>query len=104
MTKFRDQMLPGVPVVHIAMPQDQLERLTLPPDVVGRTIDLDPTETLELALRLHPNAKRLVIVVGAAERDRIWERRCARPWRNSERIEVEYLSGLAHGRRAAPPR
>ena len=40
--KFRDRMLPGVPVVHVAVPIDQLEGVSLPADVVGKTIDLDP--------------------------------------------------------------
>jgi hypothetical protein len=71
----RDRMLPGVPVVHIALPRDQLQRMAPPPDVVGKTLDLDPSATLDLALRLHPDAGRLVIVLGAAERDRLWEQR-----------------------------
>lgn len=73
--QFRDRMLPGIPVVHIAVAKDILERISLPADVVGKTVDLDPKDTLELALRLQPSAKRMVIVLGAAERDRIWEQR-----------------------------
>ena len=94
-TKFRERIAPGVPVVHVAMPRDQLERMSLPPDVIGKSIDLDPKETLELAFRLHPDAKRLVVVVGAAERDRIWEQRVrAAVARLETPIAVEYLSGL----------
>jgi signal transduction histidine kinase len=93
----RDRMLPGVPVVHIALPRDQLQRMALPPDVVGRTVDLDPSATLDLALRLHPDAQRLVIVLGAAERDRAWERRIRDAVTRLRRpLEVEYLSGLAN--------
>lgn len=94
-TKFRDRMLPGVPVVHVAVATDQLGA-SLPADVIGTTVDLDPTSTLELALRLQPDAKRLVIVLGAAERDRIWERRLREAVRRLEqRVEVEYLLGLS---------
>jgi len=94
-TRFRDRMLPGVPVVHVAVPLDQWQRMSLPTDVVGRTIDLDPTETLELALHLHPGAKHLVLVLGAAERDRGWEQRLRRAVdRVEEHVEVEYLRGL----------
>ncbi len=91
----RDRMLPGVPIVHIAVPREQLARMKLPADVVGRAIDLDPAATLELAVRLHPDAKRLVIVLGAAERDRTWGRRVrAAVERLGVRLDVEYLSGL----------
>jgi signal transduction histidine kinase len=94
-TEFRDRMFPGVPIVHIAVPRDTLERMRLPTDIIGRPIDLDQTATLQLALRLHPGATRLVFVLGGAERDRIWERRVrAAVERLGPRIEVEYWSGL----------
>jgi len=94
-TQFRDRMLPGVPIVHVAMAKDQMERMSLPADIVGRTVDLDPTATLELALRLQRDAKRLVIVLGAAERDRTWEQRMREAVdRLKTHPEVEYLVGL----------
>ena len=94
--RSRDRILPGVPVVHIALPRDQLQRIALPADVIGRTVDFDPSATLDLALRLHPDAQRLVIVLGAAERDRIWGDRVRAAVPKLQRpIEVEYLSGLA---------
>ena len=92
---FRDNALPGVPIVHLALPTDQVERMALPSDVIGRTIDLDPFQTLQLAFRLHPDARRLVFVLGAAERDRIWEQRVrGAVGRLDMHPEVEYLSGL----------
>ena len=93
--RYRDRMLPGVPVVHIAVAKDSLDQASLPADVVGKTIDLDPTQTLELALRLQPGARRLVLVLGAAERDRIWERRLRKAVGQLEApVEAEYLVGL----------
>ncbi len=93
--KFRDRILPGVPIVHVAVPADQLEGASLPADVVGKTIDLDPTETLRFALRLQPRARRIVIVLGAASRDRMWEQRVRMAIaRLDGPPEVEYLAGL----------
>jgi signal transduction histidine kinase len=93
--EHRDRILPGVPVVHLSMPPDLLPAQGLPPDVVGATIDLDPTATLQLALRLQPKARRLVIVAGATERDREWERRIrGAVGRLGAPLEVEYLMGL----------
>jgi signal transduction histidine kinase len=93
--KFRDRMFPGVPVVHVAIGTDQLEGLSLPADFVGKPIDLDPTETLRFALRLQPRAERIVIVTGAAPRDRIWEERARKAVARLEgHPEVEYLAGL----------
>jgi len=96
--KFRDRMFPGVPVVHVAIGVDQLEGLSLPADFVGKSIDLDPTETLRLALRLQPRAERIVIVTGAAPRDRIWQQRVREAVAQLEgHPEVEYLAGLPTG-------
>jgi len=88
---LRDLKFPGVPVVHIAMPRDLWEQMGVVPGVVGKTIDLDPTATLQLALRLHPKAKRLVLIFGAAERDRVWERRARDALgRMGDGLDVEY--------------
>ncbi len=93
--KFRDRMLPGVPVVHIGIGIDQLEGLSLPADFVGKSLDLDPKETLRLALRLQPHAERIVIVTGAAPRDRVYEQRTHKAMAQPEgHPEVEYLAGL----------
>src|SRR4029453_6921610 len=94
-TEFRDHMLEGVPVVHIGVPPAQLEGMALPSDIVGKSVDVDPTATLELALRLQPDAKRLVVVLGAAERDRLWQLRLrSAVGRLNDRLEAEYLSGV----------
>jgi ABC-type uncharacterized transport system substrate-binding protein len=94
-TKFRDRIFPGVPVVHIAVSADRLAGTTLPPKVAGVFEDLDPTPTLQLALRLHPDAKRLVVIRGADQWDGMWDKRlrtAAERLRNN--LEVEYLSRL----------
>jgi len=95
-TNFRDRMLAGLPVVHLLVDKDSLEQITLP-GYVGKPIDLDPTPTLHLALRLHPDAKRLVIVLGgnSAPRDRLWERLTRLAVSRLEAgLDVEFLTGL----------
>src|SRR5207248_4861137 len=93
--QFRDHMLPGTPVVHVAMPQDQVERASLAADVVGKLVDLDPTATLELALHLQPDANHLVLVLGTTERDRVWEQRLRKALPRLEgHLDVDYLIGL----------
>lgn len=95
MLDHRDRILPGAPVVHLGVPRDQQPNRGLPPEFVGATVDHDPMATFELALRLQPAAKRLVIVTGAADLDRIWVRRIRDAvGRLADRLEVEYLAGL----------
>ena len=95
-TEFRGRMLTGVPVVHALVDREFLDRIAQA-DYVGKTLDLDPTPTLQLALRLHPDAKRLLIVLGGntTTRDRLWERLVRLAVSRLEgRLDVEYLIGL----------
>ena len=62
--EFRDRMFPGVPIVYLSVAVDRVDRTALPSDVVGVLEDYDPTPTLQLALRLHPDARRLVFIRG----------------------------------------
>ena len=52
-------------------------------------------QTLELALRLQPDGRQVVVVTGAAAFDKRWEavaREQLRPY--ADRLQVTYLSGL----------
>jgi signal transduction histidine kinase len=91
---LREQMQLAIPVVHVAMPVDVLGSSPLPPDVIGRPVDLDAVPTLKLAMHLHPAVKRVVVVLGATERDRGWERRIrASAARLADGPAMEYWMG-----------
>jgi signal transduction histidine kinase/ABC-type uncharacterized transport system substrate-binding protein len=93
---FRERMFPGVPVVHIAIARDALERMTLAPDIIGKTTILEAAPTLELALRLHPEAKRMAVVLGTSDRDRAWEKRIRAAMPAFEKsVQVEYVANLS---------
>ena len=89
-------MLPGVPVVYMGVAADRTAYIaTLPSDVVGVLEDLDPAPTLQLARRLHPDAKSLVLIIGAGELDRGWDPRIRRAVERLDGgLQIEYLSGL----------
>jgi C4-dicarboxylate-specific signal transduction histidine kinase len=96
-TQFRGRIFTDVAVVHIAVARDRLERIALPAGVVGNTENHDPTPTLELALRLHPGTKQLVLIRGASDRDRQWETRFNTAVARlglDDGFEVQYLTGL----------
>ena len=94
--KFRERIFPGVPIVHVAVARDRLERLAPPLDVAGHSEDLDPTPTLQLALKLHPNTTRLVFIRGASDLDRLWDGRLRAAVQGvGTGLDVEYLSGLS---------
>ena len=68
--RYRTEIFPEVPVVHAAVARAFLERHQLPADVIGTPADYDIVGTLRLALRLHPDARRVVVVTG----DSTWDR------------------------------
>jgi PAS domain S-box-containing protein len=93
--KYRETAFPGVPIVFCAVDGRELETRRLPPDVVGVPIHMDPAGTLDVAMNLHPDARRVFVVVGASRFDAYWEavaRQAFRPY--EDKLEFTYLSGL----------
>jgi signal transduction histidine kinase len=92
----RQSLFPRVPVVHAGVDRSVFAAMgPLPPDVVGAPADFDFSPTLDLALRWHPRARRLVIVTGASERDRGFEARLRKEVVPLEkRAAAEFLLGL----------
>jgi signal transduction histidine kinase len=94
--RHRDQVLPNVPVVYTVIAQEALREFNdLPADFVGSASNTPDDESLSVALRLHPTARRIYVVTGASPQDRRWERQMRRAVeRLKPPAEVEYLSGL----------
>ena len=92
---YRETAFPGVPVVFCAVDDDELKARRLPPDVVGVPIQMDLTGTLDIALKLHPNTRRVFVVAGASKFDADWAAEARREWRPYEdKVEFTYLTGL----------
>ncbi len=94
--RHRAELFPQVPVIHAAVRRSYLQsRPPLPADVVGVPIEYDFSGSIELALRWHPRARRLLVVTGASAWDRAWEAelRSAVP-RFQDRVTAEFLAGL----------
>src|SRR6266850_3034018 len=94
--EYRHEIFPGVPIVFLAVDQQEVQKQTLPADVIGVPVKLDLAATLEVALRLHPKTRRVFVITGSAAFDTYWEgvaRRTFRP--NEGKMAFEYLSGLS---------
>jgi len=93
--EFRREVFPGVPIVFLGLDQQEVQKRSLPSDVVGVPIKMDLLGTLELALRLQPLTRRVFVVTGSSPFDVSWEnvaRQAFRPYEG--RLELVYLSGL----------
>ena len=95
--KFRDVVGPGVPVVFSDVTRSTYEALHLPPDVTGVINNSYPAKTLELAERLQPGARRLVVIGGSDSVDRRW-REIARKAieAHNPKLETAYWSDLTY--------
>lgn len=92
----RAELFPRIPVVHAAVARSFLQsRPPLSADVVGVPIQYDFPGTIALALRWHPQARRLVVVTGTSARDRAWEAELRGELSQfQDRATVEFLVGL----------
>jgi PAS domain S-box-containing protein len=70
--EYRDMIAPGVPVVFSDVTRATYEALRLPPDITAVINEYDPEKTLELAERLQPGARRLVVISGSDSVDGRW--------------------------------
>src|SRR6201987_1727548 len=96
MREVHRSAFPGVPIVFC------LPNLTLPgapaleSGFTGVENDMTPAETVEVALRLQPGTKHVVVVSGVSDYDKQQQVEIGRQLRPfSDRVEITYLTGLA---------
>ena len=70
--EYRDKLFPGVPIVFIAITDRELREQSKWPDVTGVTVPVGLRETIDLALRLHPDTQTLAIVTGPSFSSNYW--------------------------------
>ena len=95
LSEYRASLFPDAAIVFAAVSERSLAKRPLPPNTTGIVSRFDPVMTLELALRLQPDARHLFVVTGAAPFDRSWEavaRDKFAPY--EDRLDVTYLAGL----------
>ncbi|MDS4027312.1 MAG: HAMP domain-containing sensor histidine kinase [Candidatus Contendobacter sp.] len=94
--RHRAELFPRIPMVHGAVARSFLSSLPpLPADVVGVPIEYDFPGTIDLALRWHPRARRLVVVTGTSAQDHAWEAKLRGEISQfQDRVTVEFLVGL----------
>lgn len=67
---YRADLAPGVPIVFAGV--DSVDDFELPSDVTGVRVTPGWMDTLEAALRLQPETRRVVVVGGTAPLDKRW--------------------------------
>jgi PAS domain S-box-containing protein len=91
----RDWFFPATPVVFCCVTEAEYKARTIGPGITGIPAKLEYKPTLELALRLHPRTRRVVVITGATKFDAETMadvRRELRPFEDT--VEFRYLGGL----------
>ncbi len=93
-TENRDVLAPGVPIVFCCVSPAKLGAIERPADVTGIVSEFSVSKTLELARRLQPTARNLVVVAGSAPFDLRWVEVARRQLESEKPIDTRYLVGL----------
>jgi PAS domain S-box-containing protein len=95
LSQRREALLPGTPLIFAGVSEASIEQQGVPPNSTGVMSRFDPARTLDLALRLQPDAGRVVVVTGASTFDKRWDavaREQLAPY--ADRLQMTHLSGL----------
>jgi PAS domain S-box-containing protein len=60
--EYRDRIFPGVPIVFLAVDESELKGEKLAANATGVTTAVGLGETIDLALRLHPDVKAIAVI------------------------------------------
>lgn len=93
--KYRQTICPGAPIIYAVIEETERARLNLESNIIGVPMRFDLLPTLELALRLHPGTKNVIVVSGASKYDQFWEQQARQAFQQySDRLSFQYWSGL----------
>jgi signal transduction histidine kinase len=91
-----DQLFPGVPIVFTSINSTRVANVKLKPNVTGVGIRREFGDTIDLALRLQPQTREIVIPVGSSALEKTWTeeaRAVLKPYES--RVALTYVEGLS---------
>src|SRR5262245_8018588 len=95
LTKYRRDLFPGSAFVFVAAKHPAPEMLAAGPGMTGIININTHKETLDLALKLHPNTEQVYIISGSLEHDQHFEKLAREELlSNQSRVPINYLTDL----------
>ncbi|HKO97566.1 MAG TPA: ABC transporter substrate binding protein [Pyrinomonadaceae bacterium] len=93
--KYRSDIFPDSPIVYTAIKRLTPEQIRAGPGITGIVPANTHAETLDLALKLHPNTRQVFVVSGTPEHDNRFERVAREQFQPYEkRVTFHYLTDL----------
>jgi signal transduction histidine kinase len=95
MSDSYEEFFPDIPVVFCGATEEFADNLKLGPKFAGAWVVLQPAKTLEMALRIQPGTKHMVVVGGVGVMDRRVEALVRENLQTYQgRVEITYLTDL----------
>ena len=96
--KYRDDLFPNTPIVFISSKLPTAKELTGGPGMTGILLPVTYRETVDLALRLHPNTEQVFVISGTLEHDKRYEMLARQELQDYEsKVDIHYLTDLSPG-------
>jgi len=93
--KYRGELFPEASLVFVAVKCPTREQLQAGQGITGILPANTHKETIELALRLHPNTQEVFVISGTLEGDKRWEGPAREVLKHYEdRVKITYLTDL----------
>lgn len=93
--RYRNDLFPNCPIVFVAVRRPPKETLTAGPGLTGIIRANTHRKTVDLALKLHPETKELVVISGTPEHDKRFETVAREELAGYEnRVRITYLTDL----------
>ena len=92
---FADSLFPATPIIFSQVERSPLENQSLKPNVTGILMKIEYQKTLDLALGLQPQTRRVVVVAGTGATDKSFLAQARQEFQSYEgRLEFTYLTDL----------
>jgi formate hydrogenlyase transcriptional activator len=90
------ELFSGAPLIFCQIERSALENKTIGPGITGIFMKVEYLKTLELALSLHPDTRRVVVIAGVSAKDKFFLAQAREEFRKyEEKIEFTYLTDLS---------
>jgi hypothetical protein len=97
MAKYRDVIAPKVPIIIASVPVGETAQVAGLANTVSVVTEHNFAKTLDLARRLQPEARKVVVVAGASDYDRSWANDARRELdAYNDRYQITYFVGLPY--------
>jgi PAS domain S-box-containing protein len=97
-TKHSWEIFSDIPIVFCTIEEKQIQERGLSPNITGVFMQMDPKGTLEAALRLQPDTRKVIVIGGIHPNDKVYENTVRQAFKEYEsRLDISYLTDMSLG-------